>query len=281
MKSSEIYAAPRVVSDIEDCFFYHTIDLPEYGTQQGLFDLRSGAQAYLGHVPVSGKRVLEVGTANGFLCFHMEQQGAEVVAYDLSDGTEWDIVPYANADTFAKLAERADIIGKLNNAFWLAHRLYQSQARVVYGTIYTIPETIGAVDIVTFGAILLHVRDPFLALQNALKMTRETVIITELIPVWQRFLLRYLPIRKPVFAMMRSWHTLATRLWQPKLAFLPNYRRGDPYETWWQLSPQILQAFLGVLGFEDTQISYHMQSYRGKLVPLYTIVGNRTSDKVI
>jgi hypothetical protein len=280
MKSSAIFAAPRLITDLEDCFFYHTIDLPEYGTQRGLFDLRTGAQAYLGHEPLAGKRVLEVGTANGFLCFHMEQQGAEVVAYDLSDGTDWDIVPYANVDKPKIFAERADVISKLNNAYWLGHRLFQSKAQVVYGTVYEIPPAIDAVDIATFGAILLHVRDPFLALQSALQLTRETVIVTELIPVWQRFVLRYLPVRRPVFCLMRYWQELADRLWLPKMTFLPDYSAGSPYETWWQLSPNLLKSYLGVLGFEDTELSYHMQLYRGKRVPLYTIVGRRTSGKV-
>src|SRR5262249_4140809 len=68
---------------------------------------------------------------------------------------------------------------KIRNSWWLAHRILGSRARVVYGTVYQVPAEIGPVDISTFGSILLHLRDPFLALANGLRLTRETVIITQ------------------------------------------------------------------------------------------------------
>jgi 2-polyprenyl-3-methyl-5-hydroxy-6-metoxy-1,4-benzoquinol methylase len=79
-----LYASPRVVTRLEDCFFYHTIEIPGYGIVEGPWDLRAGLGDYLGNVDLRGKRVLELGTASGFVCFHMERQGADVVAYDLS-----------------------------------------------------------------------------------------------------------------------------------------------------------------------------------------------------
>jgi hypothetical protein len=66
----------------------------------------------------------------------------------------------------------------LNNAWWLAHEVFKSNARVVYGTVYDLPPGIGSVDIATFGSILLHLRDPFLALQNAASLARESIIVT-------------------------------------------------------------------------------------------------------
>ena len=52
----------------------------------------------MGKVDLRGKRVLEMETASGFLCFYMESKGAEVVAYDLSPDHLWDIVPFYNID---------------------------------------------------------------------------------------------------------------------------------------------------------------------------------------
>jgi len=49
----------------------------------------------------------------------------------------------------------------------LSPRPHGSRARMVYGSVYAIPTAIGAVDVATFGSVLLHVRDPFIALQNA------------------------------------------------------------------------------------------------------------------
>ena len=54
------------------------------GTITGEWDLRANVRAYLGGVALQGKRVLEIGTASGFLCFAMERMGAEVISYDLS-----------------------------------------------------------------------------------------------------------------------------------------------------------------------------------------------------
>ena len=94
MSDQIVYAQPRLIDDINDCYFYHTMDVPGYGHVEGEWDLRGKESEYLGRIPLKGKRVLEVGTASGFLCFYMENQGAQVVAYDLSPAEDWDMVPY-------------------------------------------------------------------------------------------------------------------------------------------------------------------------------------------
>ena len=77
MGEEPLYARPRVVTDLEDCLFYHTMDIQGKGTVQGSWDLRAGIDRYLGGVDFAGKRVLDVGTATGCLSFHMERRGAE------------------------------------------------------------------------------------------------------------------------------------------------------------------------------------------------------------
>ena len=62
---------------IEECYFYHSIDLPGRPPIVGAWDLRAGVDAYLGGISVAGKKVLEVGAANGFLSFHLEKRGAQ------------------------------------------------------------------------------------------------------------------------------------------------------------------------------------------------------------
>jgi hypothetical protein len=74
---------PAVPPPLEECLFYHSIDLPGLGEQLGRWDLRPGIDAYLGPNDFSGLRVLEIGTANGFVCFELERRGAEVVTLDL------------------------------------------------------------------------------------------------------------------------------------------------------------------------------------------------------
>lgn len=277
MTDASVYAPSREVTALEDCYFYHTMDLPGLGVVEGEWDLRGNVGAYLGHVDLRGKRVLEMGAASGFLTFTMERMGAEVVAYDLSEQHAWDVVPYAGQDVDTFLAERREHIRRLNNSWWLARRMLGGQARVVYGTVYETPSAIGAVDVCTFGCILQHLRDPFLALQQALRLTRETVIITDPPPPgyfagrryaeWYHRLWRRLPWLRP---RLREW------LRPESISFRPEPAVGEPKETWWLLAPETVMRMIGVLGFETVSLTFHRQINRGQAILLYTVVGRRT-----
>jgi SAM-dependent methyltransferase len=270
-RNSDPYAIPRSVTDIKDCAFYHTVEIPGQGLMQGFFDLREGAADYLGNVDFKNKRVLELGTASGFLCFYMESKGAEVVAYDLSENDLWDIVPHATADYEKYVRERREGAGKLNNGFWFSHRVFHSKARMVHGTVYTIPREIGMVDISTFGSILLHVRDPFLALQNALRLTKETVIITDVFNGIPARILGRLNIPAPLPNLPNPFKS-------PLMKFVPDNRQPSHADTWWLLSPEVVRRMISVLGFEKSDISYHWQRFGKTRMRLYTIVGHRTVE---
>jgi hypothetical protein len=179
MFTKDIYATPKETINMSDCHFYHTVDIPGHGLVQGEWDLRDGVREYLGSVDFKGKRILEIGTASGFLCFWMESQGAKVIAYNISENQSWDLVPFAQYDYKQLKVAHREHVRRINNAFWFCHKAFKSKARMVYGTVSSVPEEIGMVDISTFGCVLLHLQNPFVALQNVLRFTRETVIITE------------------------------------------------------------------------------------------------------
>lgn len=274
---AKVEAAPRAVDDVSACDFYHSMDIPGHGSVEGQWDLRNTLGAYLGGVDLSGKRVLELGTADGYISFEIERQGAEVVSYDLSPDYRWDVVPYArSALSSARTADPGHWltteerfkagIGRLNNAYWLGHRAYGSKARVVYGDVYSVPEEVGEVDVALFGAILLHTRDPFAALQSPLRLTRETVVVTEM-----RDRLSLPP------AVSRLKNVLPRRVRQPAMRFLPDWRTGRDPDGWWRLSPELIVDFVGVLGFEETTVSYHTQLYKGRPRKMFTVVGRRTA----
>jgi hypothetical protein len=248
------------------------MEVPGLGLVKGEWDLRPGVRAYLGNVELRGKRVLELGTASGYLCFEMERQGAEVIAYDLSPAQDWDVVPYARTDNEAWKAERKKHIERLNNAWRFAHAALGSKARVVYGSVYEVPESIGPVDVATFGSILLHVRDPFLALQKALALTRETVIVTDLLPHGYRAYAaaRSLAEKVPVPRVQRM-----AKLSKNYAEFVPDAARGEPREVWWNLTPDVVARMIAVLGFEDVEVTFHTQRYLETDAKMFTVVGRR------
>jgi len=252
-----IYANPRVVTDVRACYFYHTMDLPGVGTINGDWDLRPNIKNYLGGVDFAGKRALDIGCANGVLSFYMERQGANVVSFDLDKNQDWDVVPFAK---WAELEHRGgltkNLIDQINRGYWLAHRLLGSKAQVVYGRVYAIPDAIGAVDIVVLGSILLHLRDPFLALQNALRLCEHTAIIADL------------------------YHRHDQESPGPFLEFLPDAKTVESVDTWWSIRPEWVVRAIGVLGFENAKVTYHTQRFQGRDIKLFTVVGQRTHGQV-
>jgi SAM-dependent methyltransferase len=288
----DVFSPPRDVADISECYFYHVMDLPGHGVVGGEWDLRGGEETYLGGLAFEGKRVLELGTASGFLCRFMESRGAEVIGCDLPVDSFWDVVPIAGADlSVARLRFRSHI-ERLKNGWWFAHRIFGSKARAVYRNIYDLPLEIGPVDVATFGSILLHLRDPFQALYSALRLTRETVIVTDLHP------------EQSPAGVSGQGPTFGERLWRGPTArrvarrlligagivspvarhpgamyFIPDPNASDlgsQMFTWWSLPPEVIGRFLSVLGFEDQQVTEHFQTYKGSRVRLYTVVGRRT-----
>lgn len=233
------YATPRHVERLEDCKFYHSMDLPGVGEVLGDWDLRETVDAYLGGFEFSGKRVLDVGTASGFLTFEMEKRGAEVVSFDMERATQWDMVPYwdlrhERAETFE---QREGGVQRIRNAYWFAHEKLQSRAQAYYGdNIYALPDALGTFDVVFFGMILSHLRDPFQALYSASRLSRDTVIVTN----------QAMEARDPI------------------VKFLPDPATSSPLYAWWSFSERSLARMLGVLGFE---VQYTVRHGHRCLVP--------------
>ena len=85
----------------------------------------AGALKSISRIRFQGKRALDVGAASGYLTFEMEKRGASVVSFDLSDGGDWDCVPFAHPDFDLQKLVR-DLkrhINRIKNAYWYAHRV--------------------------------------------------------------------------------------------------------------------------------------------------------------
>ncbi len=247
------YSAPRPIASADECYFYHTMDVPGHGTIQGEWDLRGSVDKYLGNFDFKGKRVLDVGAASGILSFHIEKQGAEVVSFDLSENFDWDIVPFAENDNDATRSERRSHLRKINNGYWLCHKAFGSNARMVNGVVYDIPQTIGPVDVAVFGSILLHLRDPFLALENAARLTKEAIIVSDLSP----------------YGRLGSKYKKSPR-------FMP--KSADPggiNDGWFRLPPLLVQEYLGILGFKQSTLTWNSFKYGERTRLIYTIIAQR------
>lgn len=245
---SEIrYERPWEVHGLQDCLFYHTMDLPGVGTVTGEWDLRGGLDRYVGEVDLRGKSVLEIGPASGCVTFHMESMGAQVTAVDVDETTAWDIVPRAELNMGDALATRRAGARLLRNGFWFAHRQFQSRARVVYSNVYDLPVGMGQYDVAVLGMVLLHLRDPLLALTKCAQHAR-TLVVTELLP-----------------------GDLAD---QPVCRLLPSLE-NPTWDTWWSISPAFVVQYLQVLGFRQIAVTGHSALFRRGDYPLYTVVASR------
>ena len=181
MTDEKIFATPRKVEDIADCYFYHTMELPGRGVIEGRdWDLRGRVDEYLGKVDFTGQRVLEIGPASGFLTFEMEKRGAEVISVEVTDEHGWDFVPYPAERLEQVFGPRRIVMQQLKNAYWFSHAALQSKAEVYYGDVYNLPPALGQFDIAVMGSVLLHCRDPLRIIEQCGKIA-HLLIITDML----------------------------------------------------------------------------------------------------
>ncbi len=151
--------------------WYHTIDLPGGVTTPGFCDLRPFAGAAL-PPSFAGRRVLDVGTFDGFFAFEAERRGAaRVFALDLPDGTQAEWPPNTAAENLAASRQQGLEWG---SGFKLAHAALGSAVERVEGNVYDLTREWlgGPVETTIISTVLQHVRDPIAALERI----RETLV---------------------------------------------------------------------------------------------------------
>jgi SAM-dependent methyltransferase len=215
---------------------------------------------YIGDLEFSRKRVLEIGTANGFVCFEMERRGAAVVGFDLAEELTYDAPPHASG--YLKPETYRDGLRRIRNAWWLAHFALGSSARVAYGHANHIPPALGRFDVGVLANVMQHLKDPVGALMGLCAISDEAVVVTE-----------------------TDWmHGV-----DDDLKGLIYFDKDDPY-VWYQVKPLLVEAVLGRMGFKNIRRTEHRQlllvntEHRDEgpvgvptqiQVPHYTVVGRR------
>jgi SAM-dependent methyltransferase len=248
------FVTPRDVRTVDDCFFYHTLDLPEIGVVDGHWDLRGRFDDYIGGVDLQDKTVLDVGAGNGFLTFEAEKRGArEVVSFDIGDARFQHLLPFKDTLYYTDHAKwrihRNAWHDRWKNGYWLAHRLNQSKARAFYGDVCELPAELGLFDVTIVGSVLEHLRDQISGMASVARRTKSTMII--------------------VTGMLENEDKTAL--------FVGSADQPDQNYTWWAYSLGIYRDVLKMLGFRITSMTSNMYKYQfsGSDACRYTIVAAR------
>jgi tRNA (mo5U34)-methyltransferase len=209
--------------------WYHTQELAPGLVTPGMFDLRPYVERYRIPPDLGGMRALDVGTFEGFWAFEFERRGAEVVAIDVDDVLELDWPPRLRP---AEGAPRGE-------GFELAAAALDSKVRRIGLSVYdATPERLGGTfDLVFAGSVLMHLRDPMLALERLAGLCHGRLIVAD--------------------------------EYSRRLAPLPfaaaEFRGHSPWMTWWRTSPRTLATMIHVAGFEDVErVGKFRMRFRGR-----------------
>jgi tRNA (mo5U34)-methyltransferase len=203
--------------------WYHTLDLGHGVVTPGAWDHRPLLGRYRLPERLDGQRVLDVASFDGFWAFEMERRGAaEVVAADIATARELDLAPR----TRDRMTE-AELDRPFGAGFALAREALGSTVRHVHCNVYDLaPERLGVFDLVHCGDLLLHLRDPALALARIRGVTRGAALISEC-----------------VFPELDRFDELP----------LAQYQGGAGDNVWWRFGVTALRAMIADAGFDRVE----------------------------
>ncbi len=133
--------------------WWHSFELPDGSLIDGVCSLAS-LKNRVGQFPIPqdlrGKRVLDIGTWDGWFAFEMERRGAEVLAIDCWDNPRF-------REMHARLGSRVDY------------------RQIDFYNLT--PERAGRFDIVLFMGVLYHLKHPLLALERVCALTTDMAAV--------------------------------------------------------------------------------------------------------
>lgn len=256
MKNGAAKRIYRTVTDRSACNFYHDVQLPDGTVVVGQWDLRKTADEYLGGVDFSGKRVIEVGPASGFLSLYMEHNGAHVTGIEPPLDTFWDLVPRAGVTAWQKEDFKRQI-ERVRNSFWYLHRVFGSKVELYEADAYNLPASLGVFDTAVLASVLVHCNSPARMIASVAGLGVTEMIITE----------QYYPALGD----------------QPICRLLPSLQNSI-FDAWWSFSPAFFHRYLEVLGFGKVTTTYHRQVYHGsgqsEPIAMFTLVASDRTREV-
>ena len=207
--------------------WYHTIDLPDGSSTEGVFDTRATSSHLPWPARVRAGRCLDVGTCDGFWAFDMERRGAvEVVAIDVGHPHDVDLTWEARcaADAVARVPGGT----RAGRRFTLARKVLDSQVARLECSVYDLdPAVHGQFDVVFLGTLLVHLQDPIRALERVRAVCAGEIILVECVDA---------------FLDLFGRRVAAARL-------------SPAPGQWWRTNTQGLTRALEIAGFEVLSIS--------------------------
>lgn len=203
---------------LDDLGWYHTQELAPGLVTPGMFDLRPYVDRYGIPDDLSGLRVLEVGTFEGFWAFELERRGAIVTAIDVDSIQALDWSPRRRP---AEDEHRGE-------GFELAKRALGSKVERIGLSVYdATPDALGGTfDLVFCGSVLIHLRDPMLALERMARLCSGRLILTE---------------------------EYSRRLQWVPLVHAAEFRGEAPWSVWWRPAIRTWLAMVRCAGFEEVR----------------------------
>ena len=132
--------------------WYHRIEVAPGVVTPGVNDSQLVLRALELPDDLTGLRVLDIGTRDGFFAFECERRGAEVTAVDYMPPEE--------------------------TGFLVARELLGSEVEFVQENVYELSEErYGGFDLVLFLGVIYHLRDPMLALDRIWDVCRGRLIV--------------------------------------------------------------------------------------------------------
>ena len=202
--------------------WYHSIELAPGIVTSGMFDHRPYVDRYGLPESLSGMRALDVGTFEGFWAYELERRGAEVTALDVPRIQDLDWPP----------RQRPAEDGPRGDLFRRAAEAKGSGVRWVGGSIYeATPEDLGGTfDLVFCGSVLIHLRDPALALERMAGLCHGRLVFAD--------------------------------EYSRKLEWIPRFRlaefKSGEHMTWWRPTTRTWMSMVHLAGFEDVR---HHESF--------------------
>lgn len=222
----QVAHADDLVAQVESTTWYHTLELRPGIVTPGLFDHRPYVERYGLPEDLTGLRALDVGAQDGFWSFELERRGAEVVALDLEDPASLDWPPRLREEGVKRMGGGFPLAD--GSAFGIARRALESSVQRRTVTIYDADaeQLGGKFDLVFCGSVLLHLRDPMLALERMAALCRGQLVLAE------------------------EYSRKAELL---PFSNLAEFQGESPWMTWWIPKTGAWLAMVRCAGFEDVR----------------------------